>query len=66
MASKQDEANTVLWLATWAGKMGPLHLLSITGIGPQKSYLLDRTINPTLASLFRQDDLKLVSFYFLF
>lgn len=46
MASKQDEVNTVLWLATWAGKMGPLHLLHITGIGPQKSYLFDRMINP--------------------
>lgn len=46
MASKQDEVNTVLWLATWAGKMGPLHLPHITGIGPQKSYLFDRMINP--------------------
>lgn len=26
------------------------HLLSITGIGPQKSYLFDRIINPILAS----------------
>ena len=38
MASEQDEVNTVLWLATWAGKMGPLHLLSITGKVPFWSY----------------------------
>ena len=66
MASEQGKVNTVFWLATWAGKMGPLHLLSITGIGPQKSYLSDRIINPILASLFRQDDLILASFFFVF
>lgn len=63
MASEQDEVNTVLWLATWAGKMGPLHLLSITGIGPQKSYRFDRTINPILASLLsRWLDIGLILF----
>ena len=47
--SRQDEVNSVLWLAAWAGKMDPSRLLRISCIGPPiKSSLFGKIVNPVL------------------
>ena len=48
-ASRQDEVNSVLWLAAWEGKMDVSYLLRISCIGPTiKSSLFGKIINPLL------------------
>ena len=48
-ANRQDEVNSVLWLAAWAGKMDLSWLLRISCIGPPiKSSFFGKIINPLL------------------
>ena len=64
-ASRQDEANSVFQLVTWAGQMDLSCLLRISCIGPtRKSCLFGKIINPLLTSMFGEHGCILASFSF--